>query len=368
MTNEIHYLTYDPEAMWAEMMRVYAEEGGELLYGGDEKEILLRAVLSIVLQMMAAVDTALLMSTLRYAVRDYLKIYGEDRSCPYNEATYATGIVAVRLKSDGIVQTIGTGTMLTADGHRYYQTTSDIFHTGDAQTVHVEIRCLEAGVAGNGLPVGTLMKMLVANASVIDIAISKEPSGGVQAEDEEAYRERIRMSGMLSSTTGPREQYEAVAMAASTGIVDVVACRGGDGIVDVNLLLDEGADPTDTQKAVADALNDERVRPLTDTVNINLAETKEYYIEIGYEIESPLKSDEGERQLRAAADAYIAWQNNKIGRAFDHNRLVASLYSAGAARVVVMPSSEFDGGALEYTPIDAYTHCSGSVELEVLQP
>ena len=44
---ELHYLTYDPEAIWDEMHDAYIEAGGEALYPGDEKEMLLRSVQAV---------------------------------------------------------------------------------------------------------------------------------------------------------------------------------------------------------------------------------------------------------------------------------------------------------------------------------
>ena len=38
--SELHYINYDAEATWDEMMRAYVEAGGDILYPGDEKEIL----------------------------------------------------------------------------------------------------------------------------------------------------------------------------------------------------------------------------------------------------------------------------------------------------------------------------------------
>ena len=79
---EIHYLSYDPEEIWAAMMEAYVDAGGDILYPGDEKEMLLRGVQSIVTQCFAGIDSALRMATLRYAVGDYLDIYGEGRQRP----------------------------------------------------------------------------------------------------------------------------------------------------------------------------------------------------------------------------------------------------------------------------------------------
>ena len=74
MDSEIHYLSYDPEEIWKEMILAYIEAGGDILYPGDEKEMLLRGVQSIVTQVFAGVDAALRTDTLRYAVGEYLDI------------------------------------------------------------------------------------------------------------------------------------------------------------------------------------------------------------------------------------------------------------------------------------------------------
>ena len=44
MDGELHYVTYDPEEMWQAMVTAYIGAGGDLLYPGDEKEMLLRGV------------------------------------------------------------------------------------------------------------------------------------------------------------------------------------------------------------------------------------------------------------------------------------------------------------------------------------
>ena len=47
---EIHYLAYDPEEIWTEMAMTYIDAGGDVLYPGDEKEMLLRGVQAMITQ------------------------------------------------------------------------------------------------------------------------------------------------------------------------------------------------------------------------------------------------------------------------------------------------------------------------------
>ena len=130
---EIHYLTYDPEEIFQEMNLAYIQAGGDILYPGDEKEMLLRGVQAMIVQVFAGVDAALRMDTLRYAVGDYLDIYGEKRNCVRLAASSARGRVKITFKADGITRTIAAGTALTADGERIYLLDEDVEKTKRAR-------------------------------------------------------------------------------------------------------------------------------------------------------------------------------------------------------------------------------------------
>ena len=199
---EIHYLSYDPEEIWAAMMEAYVDAGGDILYPGDEKEMLLRGVQSIVTQCFAGIDSALRMATLRYAVGDYLDIYGEGRSCLRIEAAAAEATVEITFAATGQAKTIPAGTALTADGEQIYLLLADIEQTGQAQTVRAQVQCSEAGSLGNALTAGTTMQFTVQRAGVSSVQCVVSASGGRDAEDDDTYRERIRTYGLTAVTTG----------------------------------------------------------------------------------------------------------------------------------------------------------------------
>ena len=54
MAEEIHYLSFDPEKLFEEMHRAYLEAGGEALYPGDEKDMLLRSCQAVITQAFGA--------------------------------------------------------------------------------------------------------------------------------------------------------------------------------------------------------------------------------------------------------------------------------------------------------------------------
>ena len=68
----------------------------------------------------------------------------------------------------------------------------------------------------------------------------------------------------------------------------------------------------------------------------------------------------------AAVSEYQEWQDNKIGRAFNPDKLIAMLYQAGATRAVIGSGSSFNGGTAEYTEIAESARCSGTISLAVM--
>ena len=360
---ELHYLTYDVDEVWSAMQDAYYEAGGDVLYGGDEKEMLLRGVQQIIIQAFAGIDNALRMDTLRYAQREYLEIYGEKRNCLYNKATTAKATITITFKATGATDTIAAGEAVTADGENMYLLDEDVVDSGYAQAVTVGVTCEKAGSAGNGLLAGTQMQTLLPHDGVYSIFVASDAAGGMDDEDYEVYRERIRSHGLTSITTGPAAQYESAAKAVSTVILDANAIRTAAGQVGVYLLLSDNTGSAAIIQAVTEALSPNDVRPLTDLVSVALATPISYTLNVKYEAPA------GTNIASAISDVvteYQAWQDQVIGQAFNPDKLMAMLYQAGCTRVIFDTGSEFDGGEVEYTPIQPTEHCSGTISLAVM--
>jgi phage-related baseplate assembly protein len=352
---ELHYLTYDPQAIWDEMHQAYVEAGGDILYPGDEKEILLRSVLAVLTQAFAGIDNALRMQTLRYAVGDYLDVLGEQRGCARIQANAAVATVQISFKASCNARTIPAGTTMTAD----------VEQTGYVQTINTQVRCTEAGSAGNGLLAMTAMQFTVINTAVTSILVTTDAFGGEEREDDDTYRERIRLYGLTSVTTGPASQYESAAMSVTSEILDAKAVNLGGGSVGVFLILSSDTGASAILSAVEAALSADNVRPLTDTVTVSQAAAIVYTLNVKY---TAILGSNISSALAAAVSDYQDWQDNKIGQAFNPDRLMSMLYQAGATRVVWGEGSAFNGGTVEYTAIDEKRHCKGSITLEVYTP
>lgn len=361
---ELHYLTYDPDAIWEKMMINYVEAGGDILYPGDEKEILLRAVLADIVQCFAGIDNGLRMQTLRYAVGDYLDILGEQKNCPRIEATAARATVTITTKATGQEETLEAGTTMTADGEIFYALVEDFVLTGYQQIATVEVEAVRAGSSGNGLLAGTQMQLAVSSPSVYSIISASNAGGGNEKEDDETYRERIRNYGLTSVSTGSGSQYEAAAKAVSSEIIDAKALNCGAGQVGVYLILSGETSAAAIIEEVLEALSASDVRPLTDTVTVARATDVPYTLNVQYRANS---GNSVSVAIANAVTSYQEWQDSVIGRAFNPDRLMAEIYQAGATRVLWGAGSEFgNGGAVEYTEIAPTERCKGTITISAI--
>lgn len=360
---ELHYVAYDPDEIWLEMISSYVEAGGDILYPGDEKEILLRGVQAIVTQVFAGIDNGLRMSTLRYAIGAYLDELGEARNCHRIQAEAARTTVRVSINPSGQNKLIQAGAAMTSDGEHVYLTTQDFTQTGFAQVVDIPIVCKNTGPAGNGLLKGEQMQFLITNPAIESVIVLADAEGGQESEDDETYRERIRLHGLASVTTGPASQYENAAMSVSSEILDAKALNLGAGNVGIYVILKSETGENAILAAIEEVLSADHARPLTDVVSVQKATDIPYTLNVQYTVEDRSNIEEA---VAVALKTYQDWQDNTIGRAFNPDRLIAMLYQAGASRVLYTEGSTFNGGDVIYTAIPNNARCKGTISTSAL--
>jgi hypothetical protein len=73
-----------------------------------------------------------------------------------------------------------------------YVLSEDIEVTGTAQTIETTVTCQTPGTIGNGLNEGAQLQFIESVDGFVSAIVTETASGGVDAEDEEVYRERIR--------------------------------------------------------------------------------------------------------------------------------------------------------------------------------
>lgn len=155
-------------------------------------------------------------------------------------------------------------------------------------------------------------------------------------ESDEAFRARVQLSLEGRSTAGPRGAYLFWTLSASGQIKDAHVTNDGFGQIFVTVLSHDGdGTPSDALlNTVQATLNDQDIRPLSDTVFVQAPTVLTYEVEA----ELTLYEGPGEAQvLEAAEDAlerYIQ-DHHRLGHDITISGLHAALHQPGVQKVTL---------------------------------
>ncbi len=342
--SEIHFAEVDAGKMIQDARAELERRLGERLQPTDERYLLLAHFMMVIIGTYARIDEAGRQNLLRYAQGEVLDAIGERSATARLAAAPATTILRFTLTTSRAVSTvISIGTRATPDGRTYFATTQAITipagkTAGDAPAASV----LSGEVSGeehNGYPVDSITALVDPVPFVAGVSNTTTTDGGRGREEDDAYRERIRLAPTKYSTAGPADAYVYHAMSAGSEVLDASARRTGPGEVEVAVLLaDSSGDSAAILDKVLDALNDRTVRPLTDRVAVKQADAIEYKIALTYftprtSESTVVQSVEGEN---GALQRYKQWQDYTLGRSINPDKLRALLYEAGVVRISLL--------------------------------
>lgn len=158
-------------------------------------------------------------------------------------------------------------------------------------------------------------------------------------EDDESYRQRIRLSWYARNTAGAREAYEYYARGVGSIVLDAHAYGPPDtepGYVDVYVLSAEGdgTPSADLMAAVNDALSPEDVRPLTDFVTVKAPDIIRYSVDATLVISTGPDTDAVVTAAKEALASYAAVVH-KIETDVSIAGIYAALKQAGVDDVIL---------------------------------
>lgn len=306
----------------------------EPLYPGDERRLFLEALAPVMVQIINEANDASKQRLLRYARNDTLDALGERMNVDRLQATPAKTILRFSLAVERNRSTfIPQGTRATADGSAHFATTAAVTIPAGEMTVDVSAICTTPGAAYNGYAIGAISTMTdiipyVAGVTNLDTSHDgddgePQDSGG---DGDTRYRERIRLAPAKLSTAGPETAYVYHAMSASPLITDVKPLNDHEaGTVELIIMTENGTPSEDVLEAVKITCNAENIRPLNDKLIVSGPERVQYDIELKYYTTSEneaatvatIEADGG------ALDQYNAWQQLKIGRDINPDKLRA---------------------------------------------
>lgn len=340
----IEGITYEGilNEMVADFETKYTEETGRKikLRPGDKEHIHLRVLAGQYYQMYQQLDYAAKMNLLKYSKGDFLKHLGAFKKTFIQEPRAA--VVKVRFTLSEVrkdVIYIPEGTRVTAGDGVYFATDDYAEVAAGESYADVTCTCETAGDIGNNYQPGTIEIIVDPVPYVKSVVNVTKSDGGSGEESEESFRERIFLAPSSYSVAGPADAYEYwVKQYNSAAIEDVKIYEPVEAVVDIRILLQGGALPSETFcSGCLQYLKDNPIIPLTDNNYVLPPDVVGYDLKATYYISrsdiNNVKSIQD--SIEAAKDTYLNWQRTKIGRDLNPDALIEFVRAAGGKRCVI---------------------------------
>lgn len=336
---QIEFVSTDVGEIDANIITVYEGISGRKLALGDPVRLFLQAIAAIIAQQRVLINYAAKQNLLAYAEGPYLDHIGalvRAERLPAKAAQTTLRFTISPPQPQAVI--IPAGTRATSDGQVFFATVQATTVPAGATQIDVVAECTTPGTIGNGWQVRQINRLVDPLFWVQKVENITVSSGGVDEEDDNSYRERIRQAPESFSVAGPEEGYKYWARTAHQSIIDVSVTSPSAGVVEIRLLLEGGEIPgQEILEAVAAVCNDKKIRPLTDQVTVLAPEVVSYDIQLTYWISTENASIAA--SIRDAVikvvDDYQAWQRSRLGRDINPSELIARVMQAGAHRVEV---------------------------------
>lgn len=314
--------------------------GKELSLGlADPNRIILYACALQHYQALQYIDKAGKMGLLKYSYGDFLEMLGLLKKVTRNPATAATTTIKFTLSSlRQAAVAIPAGTKIT-NGTIYFATDKYAEIPPGIISIEVAATCTITGTAGNDILQGELKVLSRPIAYIQAVENITTTSGGTEIESDESFAERIYLSPSSYSVAGPDDAYKYWVKTFNSDITDVKVTSPTPGIVDIRFILNDGDIPEESVIAdITEKINDKKIKPLTDKVQVYAPDIENYNIELTYYINSSDSKNAVaiQNKINEAINKYNIWQQSKIGRDINPDELLSRIKQAGAKRIVII--------------------------------
>jgi phage-related baseplate assembly protein len=215
----------------------------------------------------------------------------------------------------------------TKDGKYIFKTDSDATIKAGQTIVDVSAACETAGAAGNGYIAGEINNILSPIAYVEKAENITVSLGGTDEESDDRLRGRIKEAPEHFSNAGSKGAYRFHAMSAHQEIVDVAVTSPTPGQVNVYPLMVTGNPTTDMLNLVSDTLNAEKIRPLTDQVNVLAPTRVDFSITANVTLFSFADSGTVQETFSTKLNEYTAMMKSRLGRDIIKTQIIALINS-----------------------------------------
>lgn len=351
----------DSQIITQELIVAYEAMAGKTLYPGQVERLLIDLIAYRETLVRTAINDAArqnLVAFSRAPMLDYLgELVGVERLAAQSART------TVRLTFDAplaAMLSIPAGIRVETAGSIQFQTQAEVLAAAGNSTIDIAVIAVEPGIAGNGYLIGQVNALVdelgVDVDGVANLAIT---SGGSDEESDDRLRERIRLAPESFTVAGSRLSYRHHALRAHPDIVDVAVLSPEPGVVNLYPLTKTGLPSDPVKDAVAAACSDEKIRPLTDAVEVLPPVEYAYTISARLTLYNTADATAALATAQDAAAGFVIQRQAVLGSDVVPSQIITALSVPGVYQVELLSPA-----TLIAVPDQGWAHCTDiNVEL-----
>lgn len=358
------YIEVDPETIIDEMVAYHEAETGNTLQPAQVERLLFSGWANREALLRSQVQAAAIQNLVSFATEPVLDYLGLFHDVVRLDAQEAIVTIQFTLVAGHGGVTIPSGTRIgSSDGQAVFKTQGDIIVPAVDLTATAVCVSVTGGESFNGYAIGLINNILDPQAYLVSASNTDVTAGGSDRETDEQLRSRIRLAPDSFGTAGSRNAYKFWAFSANPLIIDVSVDRPIAGTVQVWVLI---ADGQPTPQLILDqvyaTLNDDDVRPLTDTVIVTAPTQIPYTIDAEVTIYNTADPTDVEAVAEAALNEFVAQQGATMGMDVIVNQLESAAISAANGAIY-----NIDFGALTDITVGVHEYAwCGSVNVTIV--
>ncbi|MEM7344744.1 MAG: baseplate J/gp47 family protein [Chloroflexota bacterium] len=342
------FIERSPTIIEPEVIAAFETALGKQLFPGQLERLLLNVAVYRELRIRIGIQSAAEQNLVNYATGTNLDQLGALLAVTRLAASAAT--VTLQLSRAGT-----TGNLVIPTGSTARQPGSSVLFATDAEvtisdgqsSIQVTATATTMGASTSGFSIGTITQIVSAPSEVISVTNTAASSGGADAESDEAFRARIKLAPNQFSVAGSKGAYKFHTLSVDSSIIDVAVLgpedrNGANPVtVDVYPLLNTGLPGQPLLDSIADTLDLDTIRPLTDIVNVAAPPEVNYTITAHVTILDSADQATVQAALDAEITEYTTAQSSQLGLDVVRSQIISTLHVDGVYSVeLVSPAAD----------------------------
>lgn len=352
-----NFIERDTAKILAELVAAFEAETGRILQPGQVEMLILNSFAYRETLLRSAIQDASLLNLVDYSRFPVLDDLGRLLGVNRLAATAAGCALRFTLVEGHGGVTVPAGTRVQSrDGKIVFTTVNNAVAAAGAANVSVTAVANLFGIVGNGYTAGNIAVILDPQAFISAATNLGTTAGGADEETDAALRVRIKQAPASFSNAGSKGAYIYWTKTAHPSIIDVAVLSSAPGTVDIYPLVSGGiVTPAEVLNAVAAVCNGDKIRPLTDTVNVISPTVTDYSIEVNLTLFTTADEPKVKAAVLANLQALTAERQGQLGRDVLAAQIIAACMVDGVYNVALVDFNDLVIAATAVSSCSAIT-------------